>query len=363
MPPEPMKGVFIHNPYFRVLFPPVYGLLVYVLVLLVFDSIKQLEQNFFSEEALLCVGLTYTLTESLRLVLIGINKLFPVFRSVQRRIFIYLTANLLCSLLVISAVVSAYFIWWVGYSTFQTELLTLNSIFLVSVVLYTLVYFGIYYLNYFNQRRLEQEHNLREKMEFQVNALKNEVNPQLLYASLETLIKILHHDPDEADNFIHDLSKIYRNVLENKKQDMIMLNRELSAAQDIIRLYNYMYQGLVQLHLPTNNKEAFAHKMILPGTLQKLTEHAINRSLITESKPLQLHLRLGQPENLVFRYELRERLSLTTLNPSPMPELTRAYSFFTDRPLECSEEENQVSVRIPLLMVATPEPELVYNFE
>ncbi|GEO03898.1 hypothetical protein AAE02nite_15620 [Adhaeribacter aerolatus] len=353
-----MQGIFIHNPYFRVLFPPVYGLLVYVLVLLVFDSIRQVEQNFFSEEALLCVGLTYALTESLRLVLIGINKLFPVFRSVQRRILIYLTANILCSLLVVTTVVSAYFIWWVGYSAFQIELLTLNSIFLVSVVLYTLVYFGIYYLNHFNQRRLEQEHNLREKMEFQVNALKNEVNPQLLYASLETLIKILHHDPDEAEAFIHDLSKIYRNVLQNKKQDMIPISRELSAAQDIIRLYNYMHHDLIQLHLQTDNEEALAHKMILPGTLQKLTEHAINRSLITECKPLQLHVRLGQAEHLTYRYALRERLLVSGLNPSPWPELTRAYSFFTDRPLECSQEDNYVSVRIPLLTVATPEPVL-----
>lgn len=351
-----MQGIFIHNPYFRFLFPPVYGLLVYVLVLLVFDSIQQVEQNFFSEEALLCVGLTYALTESLRLVLMGVNKLFPVFRSVQRRIFIYLAANLLCSLVVVSAVVSAYFIWWVGYSTFQVELLTLNSIFLVSVVLYTLVYFGIYYLNHFNQRRLEQEHNLREKMEFQVNALKNEVNPQLLYASLETLIKILHHDPDEADAFIHDLSKIYRNVLENKKQDMVPIARELDAAQDIIRLYNYMHHGLIQLHVPANVAEALSHKMILPGTLQKLTEHAINRSLITDCKPLQLHVQLGHAENLIFRYELRERLLVTGLNPSPWPELTRAYSFFTDRPLECLQDETHVAVRIPLLTVAAPTP-------
>ena len=351
-----MKGIFIHNPFFRVLFPPVYGLLVYVLVLLVFDSIKQVEQNFFSEEALLCVGLTYALSESLRLVLVGINRLFPVFRSVQRRITIYLLANLICSLVVVTLVVSVYFIWWLGYSAFQVELLTLNSIFLVSTVLYTLVYFGIYYLNHFNKLRLEQEQNLREKMEYQVNALKNDVNPQLLYASLETLIKVLHQDPDKADNFIHDLSKIYRYALENKKQDMVTVTRELEAAQDIITLYNYMHNGLIQLQLQTDNEEALDQKMILPGTLQKLTEHAINRSLITECKPLQLHLRLGQTENLHFRYELRERLLLTALNPSPLPELTRAYGFFTDRPLEYSEEENFVSVCIPLLAVTTHAP-------
>ena len=47
-----------------------------------------------------------------------------------------------------------------------------------------------------------------------------------------------------------------------------------------------MHHGLIQLHLETENEEALSQKLILPGTLQKLTEHAINRSLITECKPL-----------------------------------------------------------------------------
>jgi len=354
-----MKGLFIHNPYFRLFFPPIYGLLVYVLVLLVFDSIQQVEQNFFSQEAILCVGLTYALTESLRLVLKGLNWLFPTFKSVQRRLFIYLTANLLCSLVVITAGVSAYFIYELNYSSFGTELITLNSIFLVSTVLYTLVYFGVFYLNHFNQRRLEQEKNMREKMEYQVNALKNDVNPQLLYASLETLIKILHQDPDEADNFINDLSKIYRYALENKKQDMVPVSHEIQATQDLVALYNYMHHGLIQLQVQPIAIDAFEQKLLLPGTLQKLAEHAINRSLITERTPLHLHLRWSQSENLLFRYDLHERLQLPTLNQSPLPDLTRAYSFFTDRPLECFEEENKILVNIPLLAVASQTPVMV----
>ena len=345
---------FNHNPFFRLFFPPFYGLLVYVLVLLIFDSIQQVEENFFSEEALLCIGLTYALSESLRLVLIFINRLYPDFKSVKRRITIYLTANLLCSLLVITAGVSAYFIWVLGYPWFQSELLTLNSIFLVSTVLYTLVYFGIYYLHHFNQRRLEQEKKMREKMEFQVNSLKNDVNPQLLYASLETLIQVLHHDPDEADAFIHDLSKIYRYALENKKRDMVPVAYEIEAAQNLVALYNYMHKDGVQLHIQPEITASLEHKLLLPGTLQKLVEYAINRSLITERAPLHLYIKLGPQQTLTFRYELHERLLLSGLNCSPLPALTRAYSFYTDRPLEHSEEDNQVSVRIPLLAVAAP---------
>jgi two-component system LytT family sensor kinase len=344
-----MKGIFAHNILFRLVFPPIYGLLVYVLVLLIFDGIHELETNFFSQEAMLCVGLTYALTESLSMVLRFVNRSFPEFKSVKRRIFIYLTANLLCSLVVISAGVEAYFIFIVGYSNFQVEFITLNAIFLASTVLYTLVYFGLFYLNHYNQRRLEQETTLREKMEYQLSVLKSEVNPQLLYTSLETLINLVHQNPDEADNFINCLSRIYRYSLEYRRQELAPLTQEIQAAENVVELYNYTHQQNICLHLLP--EDDVVGKQLIPGTLQKLAEHAITRSLITEHRPLHLHIRININGQLLFRYELHERLVKSTLKTNIIAELQQAYSFFTNQPLECNEENNQVSIRVPFLKI------------
>ena len=343
-----MKGIFTHNPLFRILFPPVYGLLVYVLVLLIFDGISHLENNFFSQEALFCIVLTYALTESLSLVLRFINRQFPEFKSVRRRIFIYLTANLLCSRLVISGGVIAYFILLIGYPDFEIELIAFNLIFFVTTLLYTAVYFGIFYLNHYNQRRLEQETALREKMEYQLGALKSDINPQLLYASLETLINLVHRNPDEADNFINCLSKIYRYSLEYRRHELAPLEQEIQAAENVVELYNYSYQGLIQLHLQIDS--GTAAKQLIPGTLQKLAEQAITRSLITARKPLQLYLKIGSLGQLVWHYEINEKLFLPPITqPDLFTQLRQSYGFFTQQPLEYHENQNQVFIRIPFL--------------
>lgn len=346
-----MKGIFIHHPVFRLIFPPLYGTLVYVLVLLVFDSIRQLEENFFSQEVLLCVGLTYALTESLRLVIRHINKLFPEFRSVQRRLFIYLSASLSCSLLVISVGVSGYFRLVLGYSSFTTELITLNSIFLVSTVLYTLVYFGIFYLNHFNRRRLDQETALREKMEYQLESLKTDVNPQLLYTSLEQLVHLVHQDPDEADNYLDCMAQIYRYSLQNKMKEMIAVQEEVAAAQNLVKLLNYAHQGLIRLQV--NLEPGAEARQLIPGTLQKLVEYAVNRSLISSRQPLLLTISANGPAYLQIRYKLHERLLLNTLNTQALQNLVKAYRFFTDKPLECTEEDDNISIRVPFLQVET----------
>jgi two-component system, LytTR family, sensor kinase len=347
-----MRGIFIHHPWFRILFPPLYGLLMYVLVLLVFDSIQELEDNFFSQEALLCVILSYVLFESLRWTLIGINRLFPEFRSVRRRIAIYLAGNLCCSLVVISAGVSVYFVALLGYSSFTTELITLNSLFLVTTFFYTLVYFGIYYLNHYNRRRLEQETALREKMEYQLGVLKSEVNPHLLYASLETLITLLHCHPDEADAFIDCLSRIYRYSLEYRRHELAPLDQEVKAAENMVELYNYSHRNLIFIHLQIE-AEVF-DKQLIPGTMQKLVDHAISRSMITERRPLHLYVKVSPQEKLLLRYSLHERLLPPLATSDLLADLRQAYGYFTDQPLDYSEDQDNVSVRIPFLKLSHP---------
>lgn len=344
-----MRGIFIHHPLFRILFPAGYGLLMYVLVLLVFDSIQELEENFFSQEALLCMALTYALFESLRWTLMGINRRFPEFKSVRRRVSIYLTGTLVCSLLVISAGVSVYFRLLLGYSNFTTELITLNSLYLVTTFFYTLVYFGIFYLNHYNQGRLEQETALREKMEYQLRALKSEVNPQLLYASLETLLTLLHSHPDEADAFIDCLSRIYRYSLEYRRNELAPLEQEIKAAENIVALYNYSHRNLIFMHLQLESP--VFDKQLIPGTMQKLVEQAIQRSLITERRPLHLFLQVGPQEKIVLRYALHARLLPSPDTASLLTDLKKAYSYFTDQPLEYAEDQEQVAIRIPFLKI------------
>jgi two-component system, LytTR family, sensor kinase len=352
-----MRGIFIHHPLFRILFPALYGLLMYVLVLLVFDSIQQLEKNFFSQEALLCVALTYALFESLRWTLIGVNHLFPEFKSVRRRISIYLLSNLACSLVVISAGVSVYFVALLGYASFTIELITLNSLYLVTTFFYTLVYFGIFYLNHYNQRRLEQETALREKMEYQLGVLKSEVNPHLLYTSLETLITLVHCHPDEADAFIDCLSRIYRYSLEYRRHELAPLEQEIKAAENIVSLYNYSHQNLIHIHLQTET-EVF-DKQLIPGTMQKLMEHAISRSLITERHPLHLYVQVSQQEKLLLRYALHERLLPPLATAQLLADLQKAYGYFTDQPLDYSEDQDKVSIRVPFLKIRQPAQRVV----
>ncbi len=64
-----MKKIFINNAFFRILFPIVYGIIVYLLILLINNSIDTLNETFLTQEVYISIVLTYLVMESNRLLI------------------------------------------------------------------------------------------------------------------------------------------------------------------------------------------------------------------------------------------------------------------------------------------------------
>ncbi len=347
-----MKPLFIHKPLFRLICPPVYGVIVYLLALLVFDTIAQVKENFFSQEALLCIILTFVLSESLRLMVVVIDKWYSIEKNVKIRIAIQIAINLVCTLLVISAGVSIYFVYLVGYTSFTTELLTLNSIYLITSLFYTMLYLSIFYLNQHNKAKLQKEKAMRERMEYQLYQLTKEVNPELLYNSLETLISIVHQDATGAEKYIDHLSSIYRYFLDHKHKELTFVEDEIKTVQHLVYLYNRRYCGHIhfQVHL---SEEANACLMI-PGTLPELIEDAILTTMISETSPLEIDA-YTEGAYFVISYRRRDRLMPRQFAYLSVDEIARAYTFFTDNALHYYKSDEECIIKIPLLTSHTPD--------
>ena len=69
------KTIFYNNPVFRLSAPLLTGIVIYLLILMFFDSVDMLAENFFSREVVFTIGLTYLFFELYRLVIILTNRI------------------------------------------------------------------------------------------------------------------------------------------------------------------------------------------------------------------------------------------------------------------------------------------------
>ena len=116
----------------------------------------------------------------------------------------------------------------------------LNTLmFFRGIVFSIFIYLIVYYLDLIDEKqksKLEIEALKKEKIEAQLNSLKQQISPHFLFNSLSTLRTIV--TDNKSKEYILKLSNVYRYLLSFKENHLTTLNEEL----EFIQSYLYIQQ-------------------------------------------------------------------------------------------------------------------------
>jgi hypothetical protein len=343
-----MKKLFIHNPIFRICSAPVFGVLVYLLILLVNNNLKDLTRIFSNQELYVCIGLSYLSLESLRFSIVLLNRTLKGHPFRQRAV-IQSLASLIISLVVVYAGVFAYFEWVVGFSVSSTELQIFLVIFGFTALLYNVLYLSNEYLFKENTQLLERENKLREKVEADFAAFKNEINPDLLYESMEAILQTLHHDVQASEEQIDLLAGIYRYQLMNRDKELVTLSEELTALNNLTSLLNHRYGQ--QIHL-SSKPDSPDNSYVVPGSLLAAMDAVVRNTLLSSFAPLKLRLYLEDDGYLVLQHKLNDKLIRHEDSIQSFARIQRVYSFFSDIPFVQVKAYGENYIKFPVIKIS-----------
>ena len=343
-----MKKIFIHNSFFRICAPLVFGVLVYLLILLVNNDLTEIGKIFNNGELYVCIGLSYLSLETLRLTIVLLTKRLGEV-SYQRKIIIQTAASVIITIAAVSAGVASYFYWVAGFTVGMAELHIFLWIFGFTALLYNILYFSNDYLFRENTIKVEQETRLREKLEADFVAFKNEMNPDLLYESLETLIQTIHHSLDAAEEQIDFLAGIYRYQLMHRNQELVTLREELHTLDLLLQLLNHQHRNLIQLY---KDIDAIDDVYLIPGSLLVSVDTIVRNTLIGDKSPLTLRLYTEEDGYLVLQHKRNDRLIAHQNSLLSFAHLQRAYLFFSERPFVQVKADQENYIKFPLVNVS-----------
>ncbi len=343
-----MKKLFIHNPIFRICSPLVYGVLVYLLILLVNNNVNELTGIFSNKELYVCIGLSYLSMESLRLSIIYLIPLVKRF-SFRLRTFIQSFFSLVISLAVIYAGVFAYFRWVEGFSVSLNELQIFFVIFGFTALLYNVLYFSNDYLFRENTQLVERENRLREKVEADFATFKNEINPDLLYESMESILQTLHHDIHATEEQIDLLAGVYRYQLMNRDKELVNVADELNALNNLRYLLNFRYGQQIHLSLKL---DSLGEAYVVPGSLLAAMDTVVRNTLLSNWAPLRLVLYLEDDGYLVLQHKLNDKLIRHEESLQSFARIQRVYSFFSDIPFIQIKAYGENYIKFPIIKIS-----------
>jgi ligand-binding sensor domain-containing protein len=216
-------------------------------------------------------------------------------------------------------------------------------IFLMSLVTAALGYMIIVY----RVRHVKRIEALKkEKVEFQFETLKSQVNPHFLFNSFNTLINIIEDDSKKAIEYVETLSAFFRNIVSFKDQDVITLAEEL----DVASVYFYLQQKRFgnSLRLKVNVDEKLRKKKIPPMVLQILMENAVKHNAISSETPLDIVIS-AEGNKLLVRNNINRKRNTESSTRTGLQNIVNRFKLLTSEPVVIRNSANEFSVTIPLI--------------
>jgi two-component system LytT family sensor kinase len=153
---------------------------------------------------------------------------------------------------------------------------------------------------------VETEALKKEYMQSQLLGLKSQVNPHFLFNGLNSLSSLISEDPEKAEEFLDEMSKVYRYLLRNDDEQLVELETELRFIQSYFYLLHVRYGDGIVLTIDVADEQRGL--MIPPLTLQILVENAFNLNSISKENPLRLSIRSLEDGWLEVKNNLQAKL-------------------------------------------------------
>jgi ligand-binding sensor domain-containing protein len=222
------------------------------------------------------------------------------------------------------------------------------SLWFFALVLISLGIAGYLYIMMREKRIKKKEDAIREKIRFQFENLKSQINPHFLFNSFSTLIALIDQDQETAIEYVEELSNLFRNVLEFKDQDVITLSEEFKIIDNYYRLQKKRYGD--NLDLKITKIETADQIKIPPLTLQLVVENAIKHNVVSKENPLQIHI-FADPENqyLFVENNLQQKKEDIMSMGIGINNIIDRYNMLTDKKIQIVKTEKSFRIGLPYI--------------
>jgi LytS/YehU family sensor histidine kinase len=279
----------------------------------------------------------------------GLNKIYSWVEYPKKRALIGVPAFMIMNvgLVCILIYVFAYFV--LGYE--DPKIFDRKNTFAIIValtisIIATLFFHALgFFRGYITQLELSKKLE-KEKISAELNALKAQVNPHFLFNSFNVLSGLIDEDPDQAQDFLSGLSKIYRYILENRNEDLCNVSDELSFAQQYFKLQKIRFEN--SIHMDVDVPKDVMDRRVPSLSLQLLLENAIKHNTFSEENPLRISIKYIN-NALVVHNNKKSRTNLEGSNGIGLANIDQRYSLHKVDSFSVQNLSDSFTVNLPLI--------------
>lgn len=267
-------------------------------------------------------------------------------KMLVRLVLFYLTVLVVASVFFLGVFYIHFRIGNLAFNTFAEALanLELKGFYTSTLIGFTLGALFFFYSQWNDALKREQK-LVHEKLIFQNETLKSQVNPHFLFNSLNTLSSFVHTDAGLSEKYIQKLSSVYRYILENMEIELVPVSRELDFVNDFFYLQKLRDQEKIELKIEISHS---GKALTLPVSLQMLVENALKHNVAKRENPLVITIHNEGIDKVVVRNNLQKKTQLVNSSKIGLKNLNERCRLILKREIEIVENEEEFVVKIPV---------------
>ncbi|AEE49379.1 sensor histidine kinase [Haliscomenobacter hydrossis] len=207
---------------------------------------------------------------------------------------------------------------------------------------------AVYQYEQLQKTEKEKEDLLRLNILAQYDSLKQQVNPHFLFNSLNSLSSLIGQDPDKAELFVQEMSQVYRYLLQNSRDELSTLQRELNFIHSYLHLLLTRFGTALQVQIDVATE--FREFRIPPLTLQLLVENAVKHNEVSSENPLKLTISIDQGR-LKVSNNLQKRIITAYSEKIGLANIMARYRILGYPEVEVIDDGESFTVLLPLIKV------------
>ncbi len=215
------------------------------------------------------------------------------------------------------------------------------------LAIFTTFYEGELFFHKWRTAIAETEQLEKLTLESQFRSLQSQLNPHFLFNSFNVLSSLIAENPRRAEDFVDELSNVYRYLMRSNEQELATVGEELRFIRSFFHLLQTRHGAGIALKIDVASK--ISPKKVPALALQVLVENAVKHNEISPEKPLLMEI-FEKNDRLIVRNNVQIKKTKAMSNHVGLSNLEERYHLLKVKGFEVRADERVFEVVLPLIV-------------
>jgi LytS/YehU family sensor histidine kinase len=161
------------------------------------------------------------------------------------------------------------------------------------------------------------------------------------------LSSLINEDPEKAEKFLDEMSKVYRYLLRTNEDGLTTLDSEMQFIQSYFHMLKTRYGDGV--FMETQIDDHYRSYQLPPLTLQMLVENAVKHNMILKDSPLKILIMTTNSGRLIVSNNLQRKDRMVASNKVGLANIVNKYRLMKKEEISIRDDGKEFAVVVPLI--------------